>query len=298
MAGDECGVTLQIDPGLGLQHAHGRERHRHQRGLRILGQRQAVARSLPDDRRQLLAERGIDLVEHRPGRRERIRQRLAHADGLAALPRKYECRRHGPLPPERCPRPKFGPRDYARAHQVKRPGTRSSLAIRPKIPITPASARPGRGLNGRPRVPFRGTLRAMRQDQSVRRPVSPPTRASSFPKVLHRSRSAPFRSLVWALRRTAPTEGRHDAVIRARLPRAPGREQPAGRRPDRPVQGDRRRRRRQGRQDRILGRQVPHLPHQEEPQGPFHADQPRRPAGRDGRDGAPDAHQRRRAALS
>ena len=42
---------------------------------------------------ELLAERGIDLLEHRARRREGLGQRLAHADGLAALARKHECRR-------------------------------------------------------------------------------------------------------------------------------------------------------------------------------------------------------------
>ena len=40
---------------------------------------------------ELLAERLVDLVEHRPGLRKGLGQILAHADGLAALPRKGEC---------------------------------------------------------------------------------------------------------------------------------------------------------------------------------------------------------------
>ena len=42
----------------------------------------------------LLAERRVDLVEHLPRRRESRRQRLAHADRLAALARKNEGDRH------------------------------------------------------------------------------------------------------------------------------------------------------------------------------------------------------------
>ena len=77
-------------PGFRLQHAHRRERHRHQRGLRVLGQRQLVGRAFPHRRRELLAERRVDLVEHRARRREGLGQGLAHADRLAALPRKHE----------------------------------------------------------------------------------------------------------------------------------------------------------------------------------------------------------------
>ena len=43
---------------------------------------------------QLLAERLVDLVEHRPRLRKSLGERLAHADGLAALTGKDECARH------------------------------------------------------------------------------------------------------------------------------------------------------------------------------------------------------------
>ena len=45
-------------------------------------------------RGELLPERRIDLVEHRPRGRKSLRQGLAHADRLGALPRKSECCRH------------------------------------------------------------------------------------------------------------------------------------------------------------------------------------------------------------
>ena len=45
-------------------------------------------------RGELLAQRLIDLVEHGARLREGLRQRLAHADGLAALARKNEGCRH------------------------------------------------------------------------------------------------------------------------------------------------------------------------------------------------------------
>ena len=69
MAGDERRVAREIEAGLGLQHAQGRERHRHQRRLGVLGQRQRVGRALPHERGELLAERRVDLVEHGARRR-------------------------------------------------------------------------------------------------------------------------------------------------------------------------------------------------------------------------------------
>ena len=78
-------------PGFALKHAHGGERDRHQRGLRILGQRQPVGRAVPHDGGELLAQRFIDFVEHVAGGGKIVRKRLAHADGLAALARKNKC---------------------------------------------------------------------------------------------------------------------------------------------------------------------------------------------------------------
>ena len=43
---------------------------------------------------ELLAERRVDLVEHRARRREGVGKRLAHADRLAALAWKHESDRH------------------------------------------------------------------------------------------------------------------------------------------------------------------------------------------------------------
>ena len=81
-------------PASRFKHAHGGERDRHQRGLRVLGQREPVGRALPHDRGQLLAERVVDFAKHLAGGRKGVRERLAHADGLAALPRENKCDRH------------------------------------------------------------------------------------------------------------------------------------------------------------------------------------------------------------
>ena len=94
MAGNELRVASEIDPGLGFQHAHDRKRHRHQRGLRVLGQRQCLGRPFPNDLGELLVEGRVDLLEHRARRRERIGERLAHADRLATLAGKNERERH------------------------------------------------------------------------------------------------------------------------------------------------------------------------------------------------------------
>jgi hypothetical protein len=109
MARDELGVALEINPGLGLEHPHHRDRHRHQRRLRVLGQRQLVGRPLPHGRGELFAERRIDLVEHRARGRKRLRQRLAHPHRLAALPRKHEGCRHDPYPSSRKKFALYGP---------------------------------------------------------------------------------------------------------------------------------------------------------------------------------------------
>src|SRR5262249_9166016 len=69
-----------------------------QRRLRILGQGQLVGGPFPHDGGKLVAQRRIDLLEHRPRRPIGLRERLSHADRLAPLPRKHECDRHSPTP--------------------------------------------------------------------------------------------------------------------------------------------------------------------------------------------------------
>src|SRR5579859_4961791 len=94
MARDEGRVLGNREAGFAFQHTHGSERDRHQRRLGIFRQLQGLAWTVPDDVRQLLTERRIDLVEYRPRRRKSLRQRLAHTDRLGTLPRKGECCRH------------------------------------------------------------------------------------------------------------------------------------------------------------------------------------------------------------
>ncbi len=90
MAGDELLAVLTEMPASLSSARKAAMRHRHQRRLRVLGQRQGLRRPLPDDVGQLLAERLVDLVEHRARFRKGLGKRLAHADRLAALAGKRE----------------------------------------------------------------------------------------------------------------------------------------------------------------------------------------------------------------
>ena len=94
MAGDELRIALEIEAGFRFQHAHDGERDRHQRRLGVFGERERVGRAFEDDGAQLVAERVIDLLEHRRAGAKFVGQRLAHADRLAALARKHESDRH------------------------------------------------------------------------------------------------------------------------------------------------------------------------------------------------------------
>ena len=91
--GDVGGVRGDRYP-LRLERPQRREAHRHQRRLGVARARQRILRPLEDDRGELLAERLVDLVEDRARRRNRVGQRLAHADGLAPLAGEKKCGRH------------------------------------------------------------------------------------------------------------------------------------------------------------------------------------------------------------
>ena len=49
MSGNKCCVARKIETGFALQHPHRGERHRHQRRLRILGERERFRGSFEDD---------------------------------------------------------------------------------------------------------------------------------------------------------------------------------------------------------------------------------------------------------
>ena len=117
MAGDELRVALEIEPGFGFQHAHDRERDRHQRRLGVFGERERLGRAFEYDAAELGAERPVDLVEHGLRGREIVGQRLAHADRLAALAGKHKSCRHAPITFAVCG--EFGPKDTAKPRPVK-----------------------------------------------------------------------------------------------------------------------------------------------------------------------------------
>ena len=79
---------------LPLERAEHRDRVGHDRGLRVLGQLQLVCRTFGHQLEQVLAERLVDLFEHRARLGARFGQGLAHADLLTALSRKNECACH------------------------------------------------------------------------------------------------------------------------------------------------------------------------------------------------------------
>ncbi len=87
-------LTARLPAAASLQHPQGGQRNRHQRRLGIFSELQRLARAVPNDGRQLFAERHIDFVEHRTSHRKSFRQCLAHANGLGTLTRKSECCRH------------------------------------------------------------------------------------------------------------------------------------------------------------------------------------------------------------
>lgn len=97
MAGDIGDLVLQRKAAR-FHGAKCRKRHGHQRRLRVGGQRQRLFGAFPHDRGQLLAERVIDFLKHRAGLGKGICEVFAHADSLAALPRKGECDGHDRLP--------------------------------------------------------------------------------------------------------------------------------------------------------------------------------------------------------
>ena len=96
VAGDEASSLCQLDAALLRQrgeHGHGM---RHDRGLGIFGEPQVLVRSLAHKAEEVLPERLVNLLEDVARGAARLGQRCAHADRLAALPRKKECAHHRP----------------------------------------------------------------------------------------------------------------------------------------------------------------------------------------------------------
>ena len=81
MAGDK-GSFFPDPVALRFENANDSHRHGHQRRLGIGGQGQRLLGALPHRLAQILAERGVHLLEDGSRLRERVGQVLAHADGL------------------------------------------------------------------------------------------------------------------------------------------------------------------------------------------------------------------------
>ena len=100
-------LSLSEKSLLGLQHANDGERDRHQGGLGVLGQGELILGPHPDQGRERLTERLVDLGEHGTRRRVSLGELRAHADGLTPLPGKNESNAHFE---ERIPAAKVGPK--------------------------------------------------------------------------------------------------------------------------------------------------------------------------------------------
>ena len=73
VAGNEGRVARKIEAGFGFERAQRGERDRHERRLRVFGQRQRLRRPVPHRLAELFAERRVDFLEHLPRRTQRPR---------------------------------------------------------------------------------------------------------------------------------------------------------------------------------------------------------------------------------
>ena len=94
MAGDEGSALLEPPGALGLERANHGDRDRHERGLRVPGERELALLTLEHEAGKALAEGLVDLLKHRAGGRKRIVKVAAHADRLGALTGEDDGRRH------------------------------------------------------------------------------------------------------------------------------------------------------------------------------------------------------------
>ena len=94
MAGDEGCAIEQPPIALGLERANDRNRDRHERGLRVTGERELALLAPEHEPRERLAERLIHLLKHPAGSRKGIVKIAAHANRLRTLSRKDDGRRH------------------------------------------------------------------------------------------------------------------------------------------------------------------------------------------------------------
>ncbi len=96
VAGDEMRGLGKVDAAFAGQRPEHRKRMRHNRRLGILGELQFVVGTLAHQLEEVLAESLVDFAEHVASGRAGLAERIAHADRLAALPRKKECAHRNP----------------------------------------------------------------------------------------------------------------------------------------------------------------------------------------------------------
>ena len=97
MARDIICLFRQAQAAFLFKDAQGRNGIGHDGRLGIFGERQLIFRAFGHQAEQRLAQRLIDFLKHLPRNGTGIGQRLAHADGLAALTRKNKCAHRSPL---------------------------------------------------------------------------------------------------------------------------------------------------------------------------------------------------------
>ena len=94
MAGDEGGPFGEAPAALVFERADYGNRDRHERGLRVPGERELALLAPEDEPRERLAKRLVHLLKHGAGCRESLVQVLAHSDLLRALSGKDDGCRH------------------------------------------------------------------------------------------------------------------------------------------------------------------------------------------------------------
>ncbi len=94
MTGDEGRLVRESEVTFLFEGADNCKADGHDRGLRVLGERQILLRTFPHQLREVLAERLVHLAEDFARRSERLREFAAHSDRLRSLSRKGEGPRH------------------------------------------------------------------------------------------------------------------------------------------------------------------------------------------------------------
>jgi hypothetical protein len=87
-------MPREIETCFALQHPNDCHARGHNRGLRIFGQDKIIVRSFPHQFAEPLPEGFVNLLKNVACCWERLGKGLAHANRLAALPRKDKCSRH------------------------------------------------------------------------------------------------------------------------------------------------------------------------------------------------------------